>query len=202
MKKILIAASIATLAFAGCKNNTPASDAGAANDSVAVRVPSNQVVYIDIDSLMQGYDMYLDLRGEYETKARKVEGDITSRGRGLEKDIMDFQNKVQKGLVTTATAQNMQADLEKRQQAFMEHRERSIAQISEEERVMLNQIQYSITEYLKEFNADMRYGMIISTTAVGPILNADPMLDITKDVLAGLNKKYAADKAAAKPAAK
>lgn len=60
--------------------------------------------------------------------------------------------------------------------------------MAEEEQVMLNQIQYSITEYLKEFNKDYQYGVILSTTTAGPIFNADPKLDITTVLLEGLNK--------------
>lgn len=59
---------------------------------------------------------------------------------------------------------------------------------------MLNQIHYSITEYLKEFNKDHQYGIILSTTTSGPIFNADPKLDITTVLLEGLNKKYASEK--------
>ena len=66
--------------------------------------------------------------------------------------------------------------------------------MAEEEQVMLNQIQYSITEYLKEFNKDYQYGVILSTTTAGPIFNADPKLDITTVLLEGLNKKYASEK--------
>jgi sulfur relay (sulfurtransferase) DsrC/TusE family protein len=102
--------------------------------------------------------------------------------------------------VTTATAQTMQADLEKRQQNLMQQRDRAMAEIAEDERVLLNQIHFSIVDYLSEFNDDYRYGMIVSTNAGGPVLNADPQLDITEIVKAGLNKKYAADKASKKPA--
>ena len=71
---------------------------------------------------------------------------------------------------------------------------RMMGEMAEEEQVMLNQIQYSITEYLKEFNKDYQYGVILSTTTAGPIFNADPKLDITTVLLEGLNKKYASEK--------
>lgn len=71
-----------------------------------------------------------------------------------------------------------------------------VGELAEEEQVLLNQIQYSIVEFLKEFNSDYRYGMIISTTGAGPVLHANPAFDLTKEVLAGLNKKYTQTKAA------
>ena len=142
--------------------------------------------------------MYLDLRGDYEVKAKKVENELTSKGRSLEKDVRDYQDKAQKGLMTRSQMAETEEKLQKQQQTFMQHRDTAMQEMAEEEQVMLNQIHYSIVEYLKEFNKDYRYGMIISTTAAGPILNADPMLDITSVVLKGLNEKYAAEKAKGK----
>ncbi len=197
MKKLLFAVACAGAVLAGCKNQGATGQA-AATDSTANRAASSQIVYFDIDSLVNAYDMYLDLKTDYEAKAKKAEGDITSRGRSLEKDIMDFQNKVNKGLITSANAQATQADLEKRQESFMQLRDKLMSEMAEEERVMLNQIHYSIVEYLKEFNADLRYGMIISTSAGGPVMNADPSLDITGLILEGLNQQYAANTPAKK----
>ena len=74
------------------------------------------------------------------------------------------------------------------------HRDQVMSELAEEEQVMLNRIHYSITEYLKEFNSDYRYKMILSSSTTGPVLNADPSLDLTQIILEGLNKKYAAEK--------
>ncbi len=194
MRKLLFIASVVIFALAGCKNTTPPQAVGS-SDTTQVRVPSSQVAYINIDSLVSQYDMYLDLRGDYEVKAKKVENELTSKGRSLEKDVRDYQDKAQKGLMTRSQMAETEEKLQKQQQTFMQHRDTAMQDLAEEEQVMLNQIHYSIVEYLKEFNKDYRYGMIISTTAAGPILNADPMLDITSVVLKGLNEQYAAEKA-------
>lgn len=199
MKKLLLAASVALLAMVGCKGGGKAGDSASA-DSTAVRVPSSTVAYVNIDSLVSKYGLYLDLKAEYETKATKVNNDLTGRGRGLEKEIRDFQDKIQKGLVTRAQAASMEEDLAKKQQSFMQTRDNMMRDIAEEEQVMLNKIHYSIVEFLAEFNSDYRYGMIISTTSGGPILNADPALDITSIVVEGINKKYASQKAVGKQA--
>ena len=87
----------------------------------------------------------------------------------------------------------MQENLEKKQQSFVQHRDKVMNELAEQEQVMLNKIHYNITEYLKEFNSDYRFKIILSTTSGGPVMNADPSLDITQIVLEGLNKKYAAE---------
>lgn len=197
MRKLLLAASVAALLFAGC--NKTKSEANAVPDETSGgTAQSAAVAYINIDSLVSKYDMYTDLRAAFEAKAKKADGELTAKGRSLERDLKDYQEKVQKGLITRAQAQTIEESLTQKQQAFVDSRDRVLAEVGEEEQVMLNQIQHSITEYLKEFNSDFKYSMIISTTANGPILNADPSLDITKLVLEGLNKKHAATQTAKK----
>lgn len=95
----------------------------------------------------------------------------------------------------------MEENLNKQQQTFVEHRDKVMAEMAEEEQVMLNRIHYSITQYLKEFNSDYRFKMIVSSTGAGPVLNADPSLDLTEVLLEGLNKQYAAEKQATAKAA-
>ncbi|MDR0511201.1 MAG: OmpH family outer membrane protein [Rikenellaceae bacterium] len=193
MKKYLILICAAAFSLAGCNSKGSKSDVGA-GDSTQQAVMSSQVAYINLDSLTSRYDMYHDLRGEYEKKAKRIQDDVNGRGRRLEKDVADFQDKIQKGLVTRSTAAQMEEDLGKRQQSFMQFRENSLRDLAEEEQVLLNRIHFSIVDFLKEFNSDYRYAMIISTTAGGPVLNANPALDITAVVLPELNKKYAAEK--------
>lgn len=192
MKKLLIAASILSVLAVGCTDGKSTKDTPATTtEGVSA---SSAVAYVQLDSLITKYDMYVELRASYEEKAKKAEAELTSKGRSLERDVMDYQEKVQKGLITRAQAQTLEEELTKKQQSFMQQRDKVMAEMGEEEQVMLNQIQHSITEYLKEFNADLRYGLILSTSGGTPVLNADPKLNITVEVLGGLNKKYADSK--------
>ncbi len=206
MKKFLLAVSAAALLAAGCnkQNSAPAAENNASENAPAASsatATSGDIAYFNIDSLVSRYDMYTDLRATYEEKAKKAENELTSKGRSLENNLRDYQEKIQKGLVTRSQAQTMEENLNKQQQTFVEHRDKVMAEMAEEEQVMLNRIHYSITQYLKEFNADYRFKMIVSSTGAGPVLNADPSLDLTEVLLEGLNKKYAAEKAATAKAA-
>ena len=102
------------------------------------------------------------------------------------------------GIFQGATAEEMQQKLMQQQQELLATRDRMMGELAEEEQVMNNRIYYAVMDYLKEYNADYKYSMIISTTASGPILHADPAMDITEEVLAVLNERYAAEKAAGK----
>lgn len=148
------------------------------------------IAWVNMDSLLNSYDMYFDIQQELEAKGRKLETDMTSRTRNFEKQMIDFQDKVQKGLVTRSTAQEMQQDLAAKEQELYQFRDELRMQFSEEEQVMLRRIQHSITDFLKVYNQNKGYQVIMSGTFGGPLLYGHPAIDITKDVLVGLNIEY------------
>lgn len=58
---------------------------------------------------------------------------------------------------------------------------------------MMNQIADAINNYVKEFNADKGYAMILTTQGdilPMPVVTADESLDITDELLEGLNAAY------------
>jgi outer membrane protein len=193
MKKILLAVAVIALAACGkaAKNNDTA-------EVVATHQASDRVAYVVLDSLRTGYNMFTELGAELEAKAKAAETELTSRGRALERKMADAQNKVEKGLVTRAEAQQLQESLARDEQSLMQLQSTKQEELAEQEMVMMNKIMFSIQEYIAEFNSDLRYGMILTTSNGAPILHADPSMDITAEVLKGLNEKYAASKKAEK----
>ncbi|HPP90997.1 OmpH family outer membrane protein [Tenuifilum sp.] len=150
--------------------------------------------WVNMDTLMNSYDMYFDMKKELEESGRKKEADLNAKSRSFEKEAYDFQDKVQKGLLTRSEAQQLQTNLAAKEQQLYQLRDEMRMQLAEEEQVKLRLIHNSIIEYLKEYNADKGYHLILSNTFGGPLLYGNPANDITKEVLEGLNKKYAADK--------
>ena len=146
MKNLLLAASaVALLAATGCSDKKGGSVAMSGADTVTTAA-SASVAYFNIDSLISKYDMYTDLRSAYEEKAKKADAELTSKGRALERGVRDYQEKVQNGLVTRAQAQGIEENLNRQQQAFVQHRDQVMGEMAEEEQVLLNQIHFSITE--------------------------------------------------------
>ncbi len=185
MKRIYFVLVLVSLMAVGCTSEVATTSEASVGEAC-----SQKIVYVNMDSLTQSYMMYQDLRNEYEQSVRGSETEINGIATKLDKDINEFREKVQKGLVTRATAASMEESLTKRQQQFMLLRENTVNELAKQEVEMTGRIHKSITDYLKEFNKDFRYAMILVTTGGTPILNADPQYDITRDVVAGLNAVY------------
>ncbi|MBR4735696.1 MAG: OmpH family outer membrane protein [Bacteroidales bacterium] len=201
MKKIsIIAGVVALMAFAvSCnQNQTAAPEAAAAQDSTAV---AGSIVFFNMDKVMEGYDMANDLNSVFETKTSGIQAEIDRRGKKLEKDMTDFQNKVDKGLLTTSVAQAQYQKIQQQQQDYQQYVVRKQQEMGEEQQVMMNQIANAIAEYVEEYNAEHQYALILTTAGAilsTPVVTGDPKLDITEDLLAGLNAAYIKTKEASK----
>jgi outer membrane protein len=197
MKKLFVL-GIALLAMAACKN-TPATATGDTGEQGAAKVETvYDIAYVSMDSLVTNYARYIDLSSTFEAKATKAQSDLESRARRFQNEVLDFQEKAQKGLITRSQAADLQAKLEQKSNDFETQRQQKIGELSEEEQVMTNQVIYAITEYITKFNADYKYKMILTTSGGSPIIHADPALNITSAILEGLNAEYATEQAAAK----
>lgn len=199
MKKIIISilALAGALAFiipatTGCTNATDASQADA--DSLACK---GAIVYFDLDRVLQEYDMANDLTAVINTKAQSIEQEINRRGSKIERDQKAFEDKVNKGLLTQSTAEIQYRKLQEDQANFQRYAQQKQQEIAEEANVTQNQILDAISTFIKDYNFDMGYAMIIATQGnilSIPVVTADESLDITDQLLEGLNAAYVKEK--------
>lgn len=149
------------------------------------------IVFIDIDSVLNNYQMYKDYNDEFERKAKISEAELTSKQRIYQKDVNDYQYKVQRGLITRAEDQQIQQQLYNQQQTLLKLQQDKQLELSEQEQVTVNLVLNSITEYLKEVQPKYNYRYVFANRLVGgSIFYGSTSLDITKEITQGLNEKY------------
>ena len=200
MKKITLgiiatlgAAALLCTTFTSCENGS-APAAKAASDSTAV---AGSIVYFDLDRVLQEYDMANDLRSVAETKINSINQEVNRRGSKLEKDIKAFQDKINKGLMTQSVAEIQGKKLQDQQNNFQQYAAQKQQEIAEEQQVMMNQIADAIKTFIDGYNAEKGYAMILTTQGdilPAPVVAADSSLDITDDILEGLNAAYVKSK--------
>ncbi len=174
---------------ADTKSTTTSTDS--LSSSISVKT-EGAIAFVRMDSLMSGYGLYMDLGSEFSKKQEKVQKELESKARSLENQIRDFSEKAQKGLITTYQAQTKQKELQEKEQQILNYRESKLRELAEEEAVISQRISSSILDYLNEYNQEKKYSMILQTMAGNPVIIADPVMDITGEVLTELNKRYEA----------
>ena len=167
-----------------------AADAVAAEGESTEAAAKGDIVYIDLDRILMDYDMANDLRSVVETKVQNIQAEVTRRGKKLENDVKSFQEKLDKGLMTRSVAEAQSQKLQQQELEFNNYAAQKQQEINEEQVVMMNQLGDAIQTYLNKFNEEKQYAMIITNSGGAPVIAADPALDITEAVLAGLNEEY------------
>jgi len=155
---------------------------------------NGKIRYIQLDTVLAKYKMAIDLTDELQKKYNSSEAALQSRQSDYEKEVNDYQYKVQRGLVTRTDAQNIEQTLYAKQQDLLQLQQQLSSEINEQNVVMNNQVINALTEYLKEHYSKLDCQYILGTTFGGAIMYAHDSLDISNEVIEGLNEKYDADK--------
>ncbi|MFW5645197.1 MAG: OmpH family outer membrane protein [Bacteroidota bacterium] len=151
------------------------------------------IAYVNIDTLLANMQMYEDLTEKLTSQQQRLETEFTSKYRGFEREITDFQEKVQKGLLTRREAQELESQLTNRRMELENQRNDYLMELQEENMVAQNKVIDYIMDYLEEYNSNGTYRYILSYSFGGAILYATEALNITNEVLRGINDKYAAE---------
>ena len=164
--------------------------AAATDENAAEAACKGDIVYVDLDRILMEYDMANDLRSVVETKAQNIQAEINRKGKKLENDIKAFQEKIDKGLLTRTNAELQSQKLQQQELEFNNYAAQKQQEINEEQMVMMNQLGDAIQTYIARYNEVKQYAMILTNQGGAPVLTANPALNITDDVLAGLNEEY------------
>jgi len=152
------------------------------------------IAYVNIDSVIIKFDMFLDKRNDLITKQKSAEAELNAKGGQYEKGARDYQDKVNKGLITRATAAQIEQSLVQQQQELVSLRDKLQSNLAEEEQVMNRQVLEYITKFLAENKSEYNYQYILGKSFGSVVLYGDNALDITPKVLEGINKKYKTEK--------
>ena len=201
MKKLPLILSI--IALAGVialaivdltKGSTKKAEPVVTGDAAALQ---GEIVYFNMDRVLQEYDLANDLRSVVETKVNSINQEVTRRQNKLQKDANSFSDKMNKGLMTQSTAQVQYQKLQEQEASFNNYAQQKQQEIMEEQQVMLNQISDAIKSFVDQYNEQMGYAMIIATQGdilPMPVVTAGADRDITDALIEGLNAAYVKEK--------
>ena len=130
-------------------------------DSTVYVAAQGAIVYVDLDVILARYDMANELSSVVETKVQNIQAEVTRRGKKLESAAKDFQEKMEKGLMTRSAAEVQAQKLQQQETEFNTYAAQKQQEIQEEQMVMMNQIGDAIKTYIEKYNAEKKYAMIL-----------------------------------------
>ena len=196
MKNILLTINIILLVLVGYlyylhfKNHGKVVQAIKQSETI-VNDGKSKVAYIDLDSLQNNYGYYQKLKEDFERKQSQANGEISAMQKKYQTRAMQLQQKA-----TTMNQKEQEAamqEMNKMQQGLQARKQNIDNELYNENSKMKEDILTRIQNFLKDYNKDGKYSYIFSYEP-GFMFYKDSTLNITPDVIVGLNKLDSSNK--------
>ena len=182
---VILVAAVATFAVFFFKGHT--------SQSAGVEVEKSEVLpiaYLNTDSLLVNYIFAIEANEKLIKKQEDARLKLNTKARTLQNEMADFQRKLENNaFLSRERAEREQQRLLQKQQELQELEAKLTEDILVENQKLNMQLTDSLDKFLKEYNADGRYHMILSNNAKDNVLQADSTYDITDEVISALNAR-------------
>lgn len=184
--------------FVACNQGGTSTNVVAPSDSSAVvETKKEKIVYVNSDTLSEQYAYFKDIRERLEAKAKKAQGDLQAKGQAFQRELAEAEQKA--ATMSAAERQATEERLARKQQELAQWNQNASNSLAQDEATEFNAVYTTITEYLKKHAGENGYQYVLTYSKTNPaVLYADEQLDITKEIVAALNKEYDAKKASEK----
>ncbi len=160
------------------------------------------IAIVNTDSILKHYTLAVEsteqLMTSYENSTVKLDNQARAFQKEYEsfqRDVMDFQRKVEaNAFLSRERAESEQKRLQTKEQQLLKKqqdlealRQKLSSDFMEQQNVLNKQLADSVQQYLREYNADGRFHLIVNDAVV---MNKVAGYDITDEVIEGLNARY------------
>ncbi len=152
-----------------------------------------KIAYVLTDSVLVAYELSIDLQEEFHDKQQQYNIEFGQKRNDLERQAVAFQEKLQRGGFLSEDRAMKERDRLLGQEEEMKKLDYEFStKLAEMEGKIQRQLADSIVSYVKEYNKKHGYTYVLSNN--GNIIVGEPRFNITKDIVDGLNARYAASK--------
>lgn len=178
------------LMMAQCNGNQQTAAPAVATTSQGVATSGLKIAYVEVDSLLSSYQLCIDMNQEMVKKEENVRATLNDKGKKLENEQQEFQYKFENNAFTKARAEEEYARLMKKAQELEELKVQKAEELAIENQKNNLQLRDSINNFIKLYNAEKQYDFILSNAGFDNLLYGNPALNITGEIIEGLNKRY------------
>ncbi len=192
MKNLSLVLNAIVLVAVGILYYLHFSSKSSSSSSSEVTRPSDfQIAYINSDSVLKHYEFVKVNMGKLEAKGKKLDQDLQNRAQALQNDITAYQQNY--GNMTIGQAKAVEEDLGKKRQNLELYQRGLEQEIMGEQSVMTEELYKKITAYLKDYADEKQLQVVLKYNPGSDLLYGGANIDITSEVITGLNEIYKQD---------
>ncbi len=182
---VSIIIAIIAIVFALTKNKT-----GKEQTSNPTNSSNLKVAYVNVDTLLNHYDLYNNLMIKFYNKQNDYEHQLQSKLTALQRQAMTLQDQYQKGLITTVTYQQKMQSLQAEQQKVQQWYQQKSQELAQDQQLIMGRVTDSVMSTIDQFNKEAKYHLIFNKAA---LLYGTPTMDITDTLINLMNAKVNLD---------
>ncbi len=178
------------LNFSGKKSGNMESD---------VKAPSNlKIAYINADTVLKYYDYVTENRAILEAKGKKLDQDFQNRAKSLQDEVAAYQRNVSN--LTIGQAKAVEENLGKKDQNLRLFQQAIEQELMNDQAKMSATLRGKISDFLKAYAQGSNLEVVLKFDTASDVLYGSAGMDISKDVIKGLNEQYKLDQETKKTA--
>lgn len=186
---IVLAIAVAILYYLHFKSPAGTVTQQGENGTAAISVANPSLtVYVNGDSLLENYEYFKKAKSDFEAKSKRSENDLVTRRTALEKEFAAYQQNG--ATMSNDQRQRTEEALMRKEQEFRAYSENLSMKLQKEQEEFNEGLFDKVASYLKEHSKEKNYKIVHNYTKGTGILYANDSLDITKEVLKGLNEEF------------
>ncbi|WP_231462651.1 MULTISPECIES: OmpH family outer membrane protein [unclassified Pedobacter] len=186
----LFATAALITAFSACQNKDAKTTETKKTDSTTAAVsPSEKIVYVNSDSLLTKYDYFKDLKVKFEGKSKSAQADMQAKGQAFQREVTQYQQSAQ--TLSADQRKSTEERLARKQQELQTYQQNAGGALQNEQAAENEKLYDKVAAYLKTYAKEKGYKMVLTySKGNSAILFADESLDVTAEVIKGLNADY------------
>jgi len=149
---------------------------------------SNELVYVDVNKLLEGYKRTKIERESFNKKTEVLKSNVDSLFTNWQNELKNYEKE--RASMTKKEVELKQELLGNKQQQLNNYQQAIQKQIQEEDQKMTQTVVNDINAYVKEYGKENGYPIIFGAGGSGNIMYAEDTSDLTSKVLEGLNAQY------------
>ena len=186
----LFATAALITAFSACQNKDAKTTEVKKTDSTNATVaPSEKIVYVNSDSLLTKYEYFKDLKVKFEGKTKNAQADMQAKGQAFQRELAQYQQSAQ--TLSADQRKSTEERLGRKQQELQAYQQNAGSALQNEQAAENEKLYDKVADYLKGYAKEKGYKMVLTySKGNSAILFADETLDVTSEVIKGLNTQY------------
>lgn len=175
------------LHFSGKKSSAHAEHSTA---TFSLDAGASRIAYVDIDTFEAHYEYLKTKRADFTKRQESMQAELERSARQLQDNAKAYQQKIQSGTMTQAEGEATEKKLMQMQQSLQLREQSLTEQLLKEKDEFNNSLHEMLENFLSDYNKDKKFDYILSYSQTGsPILFTNKNLDITQDVIDGMNER-------------